>query len=61
MISDYLMAAMRQASYEFLPNDRVYYGEIKGFEGVYASSLIWKIAARNFYQCSKTGYFTASI
>ena len=38
MISDYLHAAMRRAIYEFLPNDKVYYGEIPGFDGVYATS-----------------------
>ena len=38
MINDYLHAAMRRAIYQFLPNDKVYYGEIPGFEGVYATS-----------------------
>jgi hypothetical protein len=38
MINDYLHAAMRRAKYEFLPNDKLYYGEIPGFEGVYATS-----------------------
>ncbi len=38
MISEYLQAAMRKARYEFLPNDGIYYGEIPGFDGVYASS-----------------------
>jgi predicted RNase H-like HicB family nuclease len=38
MINDYLHAAMRRASYEFLPNDKTYYGEIPGFEGVYATA-----------------------
>ena len=38
MINDYLHAAMRRAVYELLPNDKVYYGEIPGFDGVYATS-----------------------
>ena len=38
MINDYLHAAMRKAKYEYLPNDKVYYGEIKGFKGVYATA-----------------------
>jgi predicted RNase H-like HicB family nuclease len=38
MINDYLNAAMHRAKYEFLENDKVYYGEIPGFEGVYATS-----------------------
>ena len=29
---------MKMARYEFLPNDKVYYGEIPEFKGVYASS-----------------------
>src|SRR5262249_41458932 len=38
MINDYLHGAMRRAKYEFLPNDKVYYGEIPGFNGVYATA-----------------------
>ena len=36
MISDYLNAAMHLAKYEFLPNDKLYYGEIDEFKGLYA-------------------------
>ena len=38
MISAYLHAAMRMAKYELLPDDKLYYGEIPGFDGVYASA-----------------------
>lgn len=38
MISEYLTAAMRKAHYELLPDDKLYYGEIPGFEGVYATA-----------------------
>ena len=38
MISDYLNAAMHLAKYEFLPNDKLYYGEIDEFKGLYASA-----------------------
>lgn len=38
MLRDYLGAAMRQARYEILSDDGSYYGEIPGFEGVYANS-----------------------
>lgn len=38
MLRDYLSAALRKARYEILPDDGSYYGEIPGFEGVYASS-----------------------
>ncbi len=39
MISEYLSAAMHKAHYEFLPDDKRYYGELPGFEGVYASAV----------------------
>ena len=36
MLTNYLEAAMRHAQYEILSDDGSYYGEIPGFEGVYA-------------------------
>jgi predicted RNase H-like HicB family nuclease len=36
MVREYLGAAMNSATYEMLPDDRAFYGEIPGFEGVYA-------------------------
>jgi predicted RNase H-like HicB family nuclease len=36
MVREYLGAAMNNATYEMLPDDRAVYGEIPGFEGVYA-------------------------
>jgi predicted RNase H-like HicB family nuclease len=38
MLTDYLRAAMRHAKYELLSDDASFYGEIPGFEGVYANS-----------------------
>ncbi len=38
MLTEYIQATMHLAHYEFLPNDKVYYGEIPGFNGVYASA-----------------------
>ena len=38
MLTDYINAAMRQAKYEILPDDQSYYGEILGFDGVFASA-----------------------
>lgn len=38
MLTSYLRAAMRQARYEILPDDGTYYGEIPGFDGVYANA-----------------------
>ncbi len=38
MLTEYLEAAMRRANYEILPDDSTFYGEISGFDGVYANS-----------------------
>ncbi|MBM3925048.1 MAG: type II toxin-antitoxin system HicB family antitoxin [SAR202 cluster bacterium] len=38
MLTKYLQAAMKRAKYEILPEDKGYYGEIPGFQGVYANS-----------------------
>ena len=37
MLTTYIQAAMRRATYELLA-DRTFYGEIPGFQGVYASA-----------------------
>lgn len=37
MLMNYIRAAMATAQYEILPDDQTYYGEIPGFEGVYAN------------------------
>ena len=38
MLTAYIRAAMGRAKYEILPDDGSYYGEITGFQGVYASA-----------------------
>ena len=38
MVRQYIDAAMRHAKYEVLPEDSTYYGEIVGFDGVYANA-----------------------
>ena len=38
MLTSYIRAAMRRARYEILPDDGTYYGEIPGFDGVYANT-----------------------
>ena len=38
MLRAYLDAALRRATYEILPDDSSYYGEIPGLEGVWANS-----------------------
>lgn len=38
MFSEYVRAALGNAHYEILGEDGTYYGEIHGFEGVYANA-----------------------
>jgi predicted RNase H-like HicB family nuclease len=38
MLSEYLSGALRKARYEILPEDGSFYGEIPGFDGVYANA-----------------------
>lgn len=38
MLTNYIRAAMRQARYEILSDDGTFYGEIPGFDGVYANA-----------------------
>jgi len=38
MLIRYLQAALRRAHYEMLSDDGSYYGEIPGFDGVYADA-----------------------
>ena len=38
MLSQYIQAAMHQAKYKILPDDEGFYGEIPGFQGVWANA-----------------------
>ncbi len=38
MLTNYIRAAMHRARYEILPDDGTFYGEIPGFNGVYANA-----------------------
>jgi predicted RNase H-like HicB family nuclease len=38
MLTAYIRAAMRKAHYEILPDDGSFYGEIEGFQGVFANA-----------------------
>ncbi|HHT9126672.1 MAG TPA: type II toxin-antitoxin system HicB family antitoxin [Candidatus Brocadiia bacterium] len=38
MLTEYIRAAMRRARYEILKDDGTFYGEISGFDGVYANA-----------------------
>ena len=39
MFNDYIHATIAQATYEFLTDDAMFYGEIEGFQGVYATGI----------------------
>lgn len=38
MLTNYIRAAMHRAKYEILSDDGTFYGEIPGFDGVYANA-----------------------
>ena len=38
MLTSYIRASMRRAKYEILSDDGTFYGEIPGFDGVYANA-----------------------
>ena len=38
MLTDYIQAAMRKASYELLPDGEGYFGRIPGLQGVWANA-----------------------
>jgi predicted RNase H-like HicB family nuclease len=38
MLTAYIQAAMHRATYEILPDNEGYYGEIPGVQGVYANA-----------------------
>lgn len=38
MLLNYIQAAMHQAKYEMLTEDNSFYGEIQGFQGVWANA-----------------------
>lgn len=39
MLTDYIQFAIKLAKYEILQDDKSFYGEIPGFQGVYANAL----------------------
>lgn len=38
MLTEYIKATLNHAQYEILADNKTYYGEIRGFEGVYANA-----------------------
>ena len=57
MLTQYIQAAMRQAKYEILSDDGSFYGEIPGFQGVWANAELSKIAVTNSPKFWKNGFF----
>lgn len=53
MLTEYLRAAMRRAKYEPLA-DGTFYGEIPGFQGVYASAGTLEACRRSW----KAGWYS---
>jgi predicted RNase H-like HicB family nuclease len=43
MLTAYIRAAMSKARYEILPDDGTYYGELPGFQGVYANAATLEV------------------
>jgi len=39
MLTNYINSAMRRAKYEILADEGTFYGEIPGFDGIYADAL----------------------
>lgn len=46
MLTKYIEAALRRAKYEILSDDASFYGEIPGFDGVYANSDTLEVCRR---------------
>jgi predicted RNase H-like HicB family nuclease len=38
MLTDYILAATHKATYELMPDDEGFWGEIPGFQGVWANA-----------------------
>ena len=56
MFTDYVSAALRQARHEILSDDHSYYGEITGFEGVFANATSLEKCREDLRARSRTGY-----
>ncbi len=50
MLNDYIHAAIAQATYEFLTDDAIFYGEIEGFQGVYATGITVEICRKELIE-----------
>jgi len=58
MLTKYVHAAMGKARYETLPDDGMYYGEIPGFDGVYANAASLEACRTSSKRCWRNGSFS---
>ncbi len=59
MLTDYIRAAMQQAQYKIL-DDGMYFGEIPGFQGVWASEASLEECRRDLQEVLKEWLLLAS-
>ena len=50
MLLDYIKAALNRAKYEILEDDDTFYGEIPGFDGVYANAETLEVCRNELAQ-----------
>lgn len=60
MLTEYIQAVMRQASYEFLPTDEGFYGEIPALPGVWANAATLE-ACRDELQKALEGWLVLGL
>jgi predicted RNase H-like HicB family nuclease len=53
MLTEYINAALKKAKYEILPDDGSYYGEIPGFQGVWANAATLEDCREELHQVSQ--------
>ena len=59
LLAEYVETAMQDAAFVIFVEDGTYFGEIYGFDGVWATPTLSKSAARNLRKCWKAGYCSA--
>lgn len=55
MLTEYIATAMRQATYEILPDDGTFYGEIPLCQGVWANAATLEACRDELQEFRKTG------
>lgn len=60
MLTKYVKAAMRRARYEILPDEKTFYGEIEGFQGVLANADTLEACRDQLEEVLKNGFSCGS-